>query len=279
MGSRWAERAEALEEALIHARRAGIKRHERWILGTLATSLLFGPTPMSETIRRCEEMLVNAEHDPVLESRMRNVLSLAKAAMGRFDEGREDYRHSRAALEKLGHKLLPALGTLSGAWLELLAGDLDAAESEIRWGCETLEQAGETASLSSLIGLRGRVLYAQGRYEEAERLTEVLAATAQREDVHTQAIMRGTRAKLLARRGEIDEAETLAQAAVSLAEQTDELSLQGYAHMDLAEVLRLAGREGQAVQAVRTARALFARKEHEVARSQADAWLERAAHP
>jgi class 3 adenylate cyclase/tetratricopeptide (TPR) repeat protein len=279
MGSRWAERAEALEEALIHARRAGIKRHERWILGTLATSLLFGPTPMSEAIRRCEEMLVNAEHDPVLESRMRNVLSLAKAAMGRFDEGREDYRRSRAALEKLGHKLLPALGTLSGAWLELLAGDLDAAESEIRWGCETLEQAGETASLSSLIGLRGRVLYAQGRYEEAERLTDVLAATAQQEDVHPQAIMRGTRAKLLARRGEIDEAETLAQAGVSLAEQTDELSLQGDAHMDLAEVLRLAGREGEAVQAARAARALFARKEHEVARSQADAWLERAAHP
>jgi tetratricopeptide (TPR) repeat protein len=274
LGSRWAARANALEEALVHARRAGHKRYERWILGTLLTSLLLGPTPMTEAIRRCEETLALVENDPVLEARVLNVVAPAKAAVGRFDEGREDYRRSRAILEELGHKLLPALGTFAGGWLELLAGDLEMAEAELRWGCELLEDVGEKASLSTVAALLGRVLYAQGRYEEAERFSGLSDAAAQPEDAASQAILGGTRAKILARRGSFEEAESLARGTVSLIRQTDALDMQGDALMDLAEVLRLAGRGDDAAAAATEALALYARKGDEVSRARAGAWLE-----
>jgi class 3 adenylate cyclase len=279
IASRWAKRTEALEEALVHARSAGIKRHERWILGTIGTSLLFGPTPMSEAVRRMEEMLANADHDPLLEARLRGVLSLAKTALGDFEEGREHYRRSRAAHEELGHKILSGLGTLAGGWIELLAGDADAAEAELRWGFETLEEIGETASLSTVAALLSRVLYAQGRYDEAERLSDASAKAAQPDDAFSNATLRGTRAKVLARRGSFDEAMSIAREAVKIAEQTDQLALEGDALMDLAEVLRLAGRDGEAASTAQKAVELFARKEHELARKQAEAWLEGVATP
>jgi class 3 adenylate cyclase/tetratricopeptide (TPR) repeat protein len=274
LGSQWEARANALEEALVHARRAGHTRYERWILGTLLTSLLLGPTPMTEAIRRCEETLALVENDPVLEARVLNVVAPAKAAVGRFDEGREDYRRSRAILEELGHKLLPALGTLSGGWLELLAGDLESAEAELRWGCERLEEVGEKASLSTVAAVLGRVLYAQSRYEEAESFSDLSDAAAQPEDAASQAILGGTRAKILARRGSFEEAESLAHGTVSLIRQTDALNMQGDALMDLAEVLRLAGRGDDAAAAATEAVALYARKGDEVSRARAGAWLE-----
>jgi tetratricopeptide (TPR) repeat protein len=273
ISSQWGERTAALEQALVHARAAGNKRHERWILGTLGTSIAFGPMPMSDAIRRYEELLANAEGDPVLDARLRMLLALAKAAGGDFADAREEYRRSRGVLEELGHRLLAALGTLSGGWIELLAGDLEAAEAELRWGCEQLQEVGETASLSTVAAFLGRVLYLRGRYDEAARFADMSASVGQEEDLTTQVILRGTRAKLLARRGERDEAEALAQAGVALAERTDGLALQGMAHLDLAEVLRLAGREDEAVAAATEAAAVFARKEHEVERRQAKAWL------
>jgi tetratricopeptide (TPR) repeat protein len=274
ISSHWGERTAALEQALVHARAAGNKRHERWILGTLGTSIFFGPMPMSDAIRRYEELLARTESDPVLDARLGMLHALAKAAMGNFADAREEYRRSRAVLEELGHRLLSGLGTLAGGWIELLAGDVEAAEAELRWGCEELQEVGETASLSTVAAFLSRVLYLRGHYDEAARFAYMSASVARDDDLTSQVILRGTRAKLLARHGKLDEAEELAEADVSLAQRTDGLALQGIAHLDLAEVLRLAGREDRAVAAATEAAALFARKEHEVERRQAEAWLE-----
>jgi len=273
VASRWGARAEALEEALVHAERAGHKRYERWILGTLVTSLVFGPTPMTEVIRRCEEMLALVGNDRVREARVLNVMSLAKAAVGSFAEARADYRRGREILEELGHRLLPALGTLAGGWIEVHAGDLEAAEAELRWGFERLEEVGEKASLSTVAALLGRVLYAQGRYDEAESFVDVSDAAAQREDATSQAMLGGTRAKLLARRNSFAEAESLARSTVALTEETDDLTMQGDAFMDLAEVLRLTGLGDEATAAAEKAVTLYARKGHDVSRARAEAWL------
>ena len=68
------------------------------------------------------------------------------------------------------------------------------------------------------------------------------------------------RAKLLARQGVYAGAEALAQAAVQLAARTDLLSHHGDAQLDLAEVLRLAGKPDEADAAVRAGIELYARK-------------------
>jgi hypothetical protein len=52
---------------------------------------------------------------------------------------------------------------------------------------------------------------------------------------------------VLAHQGDLDRALALSREAVALAESTDALNVKGAAFMDLAEVLRLSGRGGEAI--------------------------------
>jgi len=91
------------------------------------------------------------------------------------------------------------------------------------------------------------VVYAQGRYKEAERLTHECERACRANDVHSEIQWRSIRAKALARRGAFDEAEQLGREALTLAEAGDFLLAHAEALMDYAEVLALAGRAEDAV--------------------------------
>ena len=75
------------------------------------------------------------------------------------------------------------------------------------------------------------------------------------------------RAKLLARGGEVERAEGLAREAVALADETDFTVLRADACMDLAEVLRTAGRETEFAPVVAQALELYEQKGNVVAAS------------
>jgi ATP/maltotriose-dependent transcriptional regulator MalT len=132
-------------------------------------------------------------------------------------------------------------------WVEVLAGDHAAAEREFRAGYELSERMGETGYLSTAAGMLAEALYAQGRDDEALRYTEEGERAAAPDDVMSQVLWRAVRAKVLARRSELETAEKLGREAVSLVDSTDNLSHRGDVHLALTEVLRLAGREGEAV--------------------------------
>jgi Flp pilus assembly protein TadD len=156
----------------------------------------------------------------------------------------------------------------------MLADDPAAAERELGKGYSALEEMGERGLLSMVAAELARAIYAQGRFEEAEWFTatsEELAATA---DVASQISWRAVRAKILARRHEFAAAEELAREAVALAEQTDGLNSQGRALMDLAEVLELAGRAGEAQPVLEQALHLFERKGNVVSARKASAVLD-----
>ena len=93
-----------------------------------------------------------------------------------------------------------------------------------------------------MAGILAEAIYAQGRYDEAERFAEIARETAGAEDVYSNVLWRSVRAKVLARHGARDEAERLADESVSLAETTDFLHLRWHALLSAAEVLRLLGR-------------------------------------
>ena len=76
----------------------------------------------------------------------------------------------------------------------------------------------------------------------------------------TQMLSRQVRAKVLARRGEHAEAERLAREAVAIGEGTDALNWQGDANADLAEVLLLGGKAGEAAAALEQALDRYERK-------------------
>jgi ATP/maltotriose-dependent transcriptional regulator MalT len=140
---------------------------------------------------------------------------------------------------------------------ELIAGDLGAAEQILRQGAETLHAMGERGYRSTAVAFLAEALYAQGRLDEAQRLTEDAEALAGAADVVSQAQWRATRAKLLARRGESGAAARLADEALAQILPTSSAPLLGEVLTAKAQVLRLAGAPGDAETSLRRALQLF----------------------
>jgi class 3 adenylate cyclase/tetratricopeptide (TPR) repeat protein len=271
ISSRWGEQTKALERALVHARRAGDRREEAMILGQLALSLYWGPTPVREAIARCEEMLAQTGRDPTVEARVMVPLAGLEAMRGGFDRARALYRRSQDILADLGLRPLLAAHTLALSSVEALAGDPGAAEEELRFGVEELEALGLWSSFATLASVLAGTRLAQGDQEEAGQLVERARLAAPADDIASQVLWRTTRARLLAAQGDLDDAERLAQEAVSLAGRTDALNLHADSLVDLAEILRLGSNGASAEEALREAVRLFAAKGNEISRARAEA--------
>jgi tetratricopeptide (TPR) repeat protein len=117
----------------------------------------------------------------------------------------------------------------------------------------------QTYYLSTAAAFLARAVLAQGRYDEAERLTQVSEDATSDDDLVTQAMWRGTRARLLARRGDAG-AERLARESVQLSLDTDCLNLQADALVDLAETLRLLQRRDESMDVLAEATRLYEMK-------------------
>jgi tetratricopeptide (TPR) repeat protein len=168
------------------------------------------------------------------------------------------YRQSRETFEALGWHLDAALtSAISSGPVELIAGDAVAAEAELRRDYDALAAMGERNFISTTAGFLAEVLYRQGRDPEALAMTEQSEQVAAADDVATQYLWRSVRAKLLARGGAFGEAEALANDAIRIIEATQDPDSQGYAYIDLAEVLRMAGRLDEALLAATEAAGRF----------------------
>jgi tetratricopeptide (TPR) repeat protein len=156
----------------------------------------------------------------------------------------------------------------------MLADDPAKAEAELRAGNEIFDRIGDVGHLTSLASGLGDAVYAQGRYDEALGLTEVVEQITIEGDVDPEVLWRQLRAKVLARQGRHDEAEALVRDAVGRAAGTDFLDLHAHALLAQGEVLRLAGRNDEAASAVREALALYRRKGHVVGEAKAVSLLQ-----
>jgi class 3 adenylate cyclase len=274
IAGRWAARTEALERALVHARRASDPREVSTIIGLLAGALMYGPTPVSEAIRRCEELDASVHDDVEVRAGIASTLAGLHAMLGQFDEARTLAREARAIYEELGLRyMLAGVHSFASASIELLAGDPAAAVRELRSGYDALERMGERGTRSTVAAFLAQALVEQGEYPEAIHFSEISEQTAAAADIVPQAVWRSARAAALAQTGDPAGAEPLAEAAVSLAEGTDFLDLQGNTLLGLAHVLRLAG-DSEGVQSVaERARQAFDRKGNLVSEAKAAALL------
>jgi tetratricopeptide (TPR) repeat protein len=200
-----------------------------------------------------------------------DALAVHEAMLGHLDAARELIERVRTMTEDLGlARGLPFILRAEHAWIvETLAGNAAAAEGEIRAAYEVLEQMGEKGLLSTQAARLGQTLYSQQRYEEAEHYTEVSEQAGASDDMMTQVLWRQVRAKALARRGEDDAAEDLAREAVALAEPTDALDIRADALVDLADVLRLAGRKDEPRAVLEEALRLYGQKGNVVSAARA----------
>jgi DNA-binding SARP family transcriptional activator len=263
--ARWmACQAEATEEALQrsieHARRAGDSRTEAQSLHLLLGATLFGPLPVTAGIRRCEEILAEDRGQMRVTASALRALAALTAMQGEFEDARTLMSLFRKILDELGLRVTAASASETEGLVELLAGDPVAAERKLRSGYQQLEEMGETFTRANLAALLAQALHAQSRDEEALAVTELGELAPATDDVSAQVHLKAARAKVLARVGGIAEAEGLAREAVALARTTDFLVMWGDALADLAEVLRHAGRPGEAVPLLEEALQLYERK-------------------
>ncbi len=261
--------AQAAERAIRYARQAGEEIMARQFSGALVMSLLDGPTPVDEAAAYCEAMLPRMAEDRRALAVTEQKLAHLEAMRSNFDVARVRYRRSRELLEDFGYRFFAALTSLVSGPVEMLAGDLDAAERELRGDYETLDRMGERNYISTTAGMLAEVLYRQGRYQESAELAGVCKTIASEDDVPSQFLWRCVQAKLLARAAQQKRADGLMAEATELIGGTDWLVWQGQGFMDLAEVRRLEGRTGEALDALEQALSYFAAKGNIAAAKQA----------
>jgi len=170
---------------------------------------------------------------------------------------------------KLGPNRFAALCSQFLGQVERLAGDPAAAARWLRWGAGILERMGERGLRSELTANLARALADAGHDDEALEEAGRSGELAVRDDLYAQVERRGPLAAVLARRGRLEAAERVAGEAVELGAGSDMLGMQAGALLDLAGVLRLAGRSGEAAPLARQALALAERKGHLVAAARA----------
>src|SRR5829696_9139034 len=237
-----AERARAL------AREAGDPGWEANAIGMHCLTLYWGPLPLEIVDRRGREALAEAERSGVssLAATAYRVLARVAAHRGDLEEARRFVELASAITREEGSLLPRAVDCISRAMVEMLAGDLPAAEEVLRNGYAQLEEMGGTGPRVNVATLLARVRLQRNRNDDA------------------QIKWRSIRAIAVARRGEHNEAEQLSREAVYLAGKTDQLDSRAEAHVDLAEVLLLGGRGREAAHELERAIALFQEKGNEV---------------
>jgi class 3 adenylate cyclase/tetratricopeptide (TPR) repeat protein len=253
---RWGERAAALEHALEHARRAGDAREAAFVAGSLMQAIVLGPTPVDEAIARARLFLAESHGDRLLTASILSSLAVLLAMRGEFGEARAQWARAQALWDELGMAARRALRSIDASTIELLAGDAEAAERELRTGFRMFEEIGDVHLRPTIAAYLAATLAQEGRSTEAEEFAQFAQSHAWEDDIVTQVMWRVARAQVPATAAK---AERLAREAVELAAPTDFPDLTATALLALARVLREAGSPDAADVAAR-ARAAYERK-------------------
>ena len=241
MNGRYDEAAQASERAVELATRTGDKRLASRGAASYASFALAGPTPVADARYRCTVLLEQVAGDRKAEATILVTLAVAEAMLGDVESARGRHAAARTILGELGRSVTSASTSIEGSRVEVLAGNLEAAEALLRADDAELAAYGERYFRSTVSGLLANVLEARRSDVDAARYIELARELADEEDSYSQALWRIARAKLLARTGEPVEAERSAREAVELVDETGDLDFRGDLHADLGLVLARIG--------------------------------------
>jgi class 3 adenylate cyclase/predicted ATPase len=260
------------EQARAAAQRAGDRRLEDQASAGLPITATYGPTPIPDAIRLCEELLTRVR-DPFVRSLVLQKLSRIEAHAGHLDQARASYAEARAIAVEYGLRLREGVQVQDGALVEMAAGDYGTAERYLREGIAILAELGETGFRSTSVSELAEALLLQGRLDEAAAAAAEAQSLAQPDDWEPVSRALAVQGRVMALRGDAEGGLALLQEAVGRAEPTDFLEMRGDVQLALAEVARAANRPDDATAAATHALELYERKGHVIGAERARAFL------
>ena len=251
-----ARSSQALQRAREHARR--LRRHcgaqiEAW--NEVGGAMLFGRTPVDEVLAFLDEELAWARERGLAAVEADALLGgpYLYSRLGRFDEARDRLERSKAICRELGIAYGLAEAHMAGAEMEMLAGDADAAERELR-------DAIDVATRWARRGTSRSTAPSSPTSSSRRAGTRMRSPSSSRPGRSTATPpWKSARARVLARRGETEEAVALAREAAAMAD-SDDLTARAETLTDLAEVLRAHGDAAGAAEALAEAIGLHEEK-------------------
>ena len=247
----------AASRGLAHAAAAGADHILHELDGWEFPPLVFGPLPVEEGLRLTESALERAKGKLLFEARLWSTCGRLLAMRGEADRGRELVRAGLDRAREAGLLVDAAAGSMAAAFVELHAGDLQAAERIAREGLPELERLGDRAHHPTLALMLADVLVLQGRYDEAESWCRTARETSGPDDLVNFVDLDLIEGFLRAQRGEHDDGAAQVRRGLALAETTDFFDVRGRGQEALAHTLVLAGKKGEAREAAERAVAIF----------------------
>jgi tetratricopeptide (TPR) repeat protein len=267
------EAARQYVRALAHARRTGDEREELIVLNELLLAMYLGSAHISEVRRQIERFLARVGESSASGFRALLTLAALCAMEGAADESRRLFHRAKSIGEEMRLDWAPDRTARVAEEVGLLLGDAEFAERELRAGYEFFEAIGERGRRSTVAADLADALYRLHREAEAQHFADLSLELASKEDIASQVRGRAVKAKLLAAKGDYEAAYHLAREAVGLSDDTDDLFHRGQVLMALAEVLRLGGRDADAIPVLRQAVEVSERKGNVVTAQEARARL------
>ncbi len=230
---------QALLEARRHAIESGDLRRQIEAWNEVGGSMLFGRTPVTEVLAFLDEELAwGREHGlPAIEADALLGGPYLDSRLGRFDEARTSSSARRRFAASSESPTASPRPICAGSEMEHLAGDLAAAEREIREAIRVATRDGCVALSSRSTASTWRAC-SSTRVERSRRppSSSRLASSAA-----TRRSGRATTRELLPVEGRIDEALDEAREAAAAMAGSDNITAHAEVLVHLAEVLRASG--------------------------------------
>jgi tetratricopeptide (TPR) repeat protein len=268
---------EEFERAIGHARRAGNRRvlDEAYAM-SLATDC-FGSTRPEPAMARLDRAVAELGTEGFLGGHLAIVhRGVFLAMLGSLEEARQLLEIAVSKARGLGARLWLGASLQWRVFVEEFGGDPEAAEQAAREAYTIQVLGGDEGHASTDAGNLARVLCRLGRFDEAVDLARE-AMDAPADDLASQSIGRSAMALIRSAAGRHEDAFALGWAAVEMLSGAQTPDFQGTAWLDLAKVLRAAGREDEAVAAARESLALHERKGNLPAVAAVEGFLSRSA--
>ena len=149
---------EAWRHGLSYAERGGYSAEKAESIGWLMISAIFGSLPVEEGLVRCKGFLESAGNDLATRAFCCVELAVLEAMSGDFEHARELLADGTRSIFELGLTVWAANNAQEAYYVEMLAGNPEAAASTLRESYATLEEMGERGFLSTIAGLLAQAL-------------------------------------------------------------------------------------------------------------------------